>query len=503
MARLLAQMFNTAFHPRAVACHARRLMVAVVACLALASCAVNPATGERNLMLLSESQEAAMGAQEHPKLVKAFGGTYDDPAITAYVNEIGQKLVSVSEYADRKFTFTVVDSPIVNAFALPGGYVYVTRGLLALAQDEAELAGVLAMKSAMSPPATAPSASASRCSRRWESAVLQAATGSQAAGDVAQLGAAAYLQSYSRGQEFQADTLGVRYLSRAGYDPCAMSSFLTTLGRHSRLELKRRGREDEADKFDIFASHPRTPERVAEAVASAQAQSGCGELRARDTYLRHIDGMVYGWSREQGVVRDQLFEHPILKIAFEAPPGFTLINSDDSVNGYGPDDTRFIFDMAETGPNLTTEDYLTQIWAKNARLADVETITINGMEAATGRTRISGSQGTRDLRLVAIRASGDRVYRFLIITPPAVTERYNLDFRRMTYSFRRMSNAEAARVRALKIKVVTVGANDTIDSLVARMALNGDADELFRLINAIPAGGTVKPGQKVKLIVDG
>lgn len=169
MARLLAQMFNTAFHPRAVACHARRLMVAVVACLALASCAVNPATGERNLMLLSESQEAAMGAQEHPKLVKAFGGTYDDPAITAYVNEIGQKLVSVSEYADRKFTFTVVDSPIVNAFALPGGYVYVTRGLLALAQDEAELAGVLAMKSAMSPPATAPSASASRCSRRWES----------------------------------------------------------------------------------------------------------------------------------------------------------------------------------------------------------------------------------------------------------------------------------------------------------------------------------------------
>lgn len=144
MARLLAQMFNTAFHPRAVACHARRLMVAVVACLALASCAVNPATGERNLMLLSESQEAAMGAQEHPKLVKAFGGTYDDPAITAYVNEIGQKLVSVSEYADRKFTFTVVDSPIVNAFALPGGYVYVTRGLLALAQDEAELAGVLA-----------------------------------------------------------------------------------------------------------------------------------------------------------------------------------------------------------------------------------------------------------------------------------------------------------------------------------------------------------------------
>lgn len=502
MARLSAHILNRIMPCRPLAGRARRLAAAGLACLALAGCAVNPATGERDLILLSESQEAAMGAQEHPKLLKAFGGAYDDAAIAAYVDEIGQRLVAVSEYADRQFTFTVVDSPIVNAFALPGGYVYVTRGLLALAQDEAELAGVLAHEIGH----VTARHSAQRVSQSLLAtlgiAVLQAATGSQAAGDVAQLGAAAYLQSYSRGQEFQADSLGVRYLSRAGYDPCAMSSFLTTLSRHSRLELKRRGREDEADKFDIFASHPRTPERVAEAVASAQARAGCGEERRRDAYLARIDGLLYGWSREQGVIRDRVFEHPVLKIAFEAPPGFTLINSDDSVDGYGPDDARFVFDMGETGPNLSTEAYLTRVWAKNVRLEGVETVTINGMEAATGRTTVSSSQGSRNLRLVAIRGSGERVYRFVIITPPSVTDRYNVDFRRMTYSFRRLSDAEAARVRALKIAVVTVGADDSVDSLVSRMALNGDADQLFRIINAIPPGGTVTPGQKVKLIVD-
>ena len=232
----------------------------------LGGCSVNPATGERNLILVNPSEEKQIGLREHPKILAQFGGVYDDPNATGYVASIGGRLAAASETPALGFTFTLLDSPIVNAFALPGGFVYISRGLMALAGDEAELAGVLGHEIGH--------VVARHSAQRQSQAILaQLGVGllgvvggrgsTQLAGTVAGL----YLRGYSRDQELEANMLGVRYLRRAGYNVTAMADFLERMRANSQLEARIAGRlPDEVDQYDITATHPRTAERVRRAV---------------------------------------------------------------------------------------------------------------------------------------------------------------------------------------------------------------------------------------------
>ncbi|MGH6720354.1 MAG: M48 family metalloprotease [Alphaproteobacteria bacterium] len=251
-------------------------------------CTVNPATGQQEFTVVGPEQEAAMGRAEHPKALEAFGGVYEeDIELNAYVAGVGARLRAVSELEDQPFTFTVLDSPVVNAFALPGGYVYVTRGLLALAATEAELAGVLAHEIGHVTARHTAQRVTTGLFASLGAAVLGAATGNQAVADLAQVGAAAYVQSFSREQELEADTLGVRYLVRAGYDPRAMASFLRSLELHGVFEATLAGREGREPEASLFASHPRTAERIVLATDAAIAESGLADepFVGRDVHL--------------------------------------------------------------------------------------------------------------------------------------------------------------------------------------------------------------------------
>ncbi len=220
----------------------RRLGMALLTLLALAGCTVNPATGESSFTaFMSPAEEQRAGAEEHPKILKEFGGAYGDRAIGAYIDSIGQALARMSDLPNQRFTFTVLDNDVVNAFALPGGYVYVTRGLLALAGSEAELAGVIAHEIGH--------VTARHAAQRYSQSIvaglgaaLLGAVAGRGAADIAQLGSALYLSAYSREQEFEADILGVRYLARAGYDTGAMAGFLGKLQAHSALQARITGR---------------------------------------------------------------------------------------------------------------------------------------------------------------------------------------------------------------------------------------------------------------------
>ncbi|MBX9634943.1 MAG: M48 family metalloprotease, partial [Magnetospirillum sp.] len=231
-----------------------RRSIPLIAVLFLAACQMVPATGREGFNIVPPSQEAQMGAEAHPDILKQFGGAYDDPAVQAYVAGIGQRLGRASATPAADFRFTVLDSPVVNAMALPGGYVYVTRGLLVLADNEAELAGVLAHEIGH----VTARHSSQRISRAAVGDLLAGAIGAVVGvpglGEVAQLGAGAYLQSYSRDQEAEADQLGIATMAPAGYDPHAMASFLDKLDQQSQLEAVLAGRPaDAADQFDFMA----------------------------------------------------------------------------------------------------------------------------------------------------------------------------------------------------------------------------------------------------------
>ena len=469
---------------------------------AVTGCTTNPATGEQSFTaFMSPAEERRIGAEQHPRLVKEFGGEYQDADLKRYLDGLGALLQSTSEMPTPPFTFTLLDSPVVNAFALPGGYVYVSRGLMALANDEAELAGVVAHEIGH----VTARHSAERMSRgvlaNLGTAILGAVVGEPLLNDAAQLASGAYVQSYSRGQEYEADQLGVRYLTRGGFDPEAMSSFLATLGAEHQLALKIAGKEGRDPAGGLFSSHPRTAARVEKAAASARAAAGGSLARDADIYLNQIDGMIYGDAPHQGYVRGREFDHAVLRFRFTAPPGFRLQNNEEAVIGKHPDGAMLRFDgRSALNPAMHTQDYLTRVWGEDFRFDNIEAIEINGMEAATGAGQISGQDGRRDVRVVAIRFAPDQVYRFLFLTPPNQTAIFEEGFRRTTYSFRRLSVDEAAAIKPLRIRIITVRKGDTQESLARRMLVENYPLEHFRVLNGLRARDALAPGRRVKIV---
>jgi len=477
------------------------LLLVVVA--GLPGCSVNPATGESSFTgLMSESDEIRIGRENHPKVMAEFGGPYQDPELQRYVNSLGQLLARASDRPNLQYTFTVLDSPIVNAFATPGGYIYITRGLMALANTESEVAGVVAHEIGH--------VAARHAAERQSQAVLASIpgifagilTGSEAVAGMVGAGGSAYLQSYSRDQEYQADLLGVRYLSRTNYDPYGMAGFLSHLQAEDRLDAVLAGRPEMADQSSMMSTHPRTADRIQRAIREAGGTQVSNPIVERDLYLSKIDGLLYGDDAEEGFIRNRQFLHPVLRFAFEVPPGFHMINSSDAVIAQRADGATILFSGASQRSNSSMLRYLTDEWAPRLRLADAGTIDVNGMDAATGSGRLETKSGVRDIRLVAVRHPSGNIYRFIFLTKPELTAALARDLQLTTYSFRNLGAAEAAKLRPQRIRVVTVGSGDSVASLAKRMPFGDYAEERFRVLNGLDPSARLVPGQRVKLVVE-
>lgn len=470
------------------------------ALLALPLLALPVAADAQSLFGLSAADEKRIGREHHPKILEQFGGAYRDPALARYVDSIGQFLAAASDAPRIGYTFTILDSPIVNAFALPGGYVYVTRGLLALADSEAEAAGVLAHEIAHVTARHGAKRQTKGTLAGLGLTVLGAATDNRALVDLGRVGAHAVLSAYSRKEEHEADEIGVAYLGRAGFDPGAMSSFLAKLKWQSDVEAAARGRSPRPG-LDFFATHPRTRDRVERAVAAARRKTVADPIRGRDVYLSKIDGMVFGDAPEQGFVRGRRFVHPVIGFEFEVPPRFRLLNAERSVTGFGPDGASMYFDLQRIAPGRSLERYLRDAWAPRARLTRVERFTVNGMRAVTAVTRGSGGRGAR---LAAIRFGRDTVARFVFAPSGPPGSGLDRRHRTATHSFRRLRAGEAESVRPWRIAIHEVGPGDTVRSLVDHRFAAG-VDEpyrTFRLLNGLRRGEP-RAGDRVKLIVEG
>jgi predicted Zn-dependent protease len=466
----------------------------------LAGCTVNPATGDQSFTgFMSLEDEIKIGRDEHPKILKSFSGAYKDLAVTTYVSGIGNRLAAKSELPNIKWTFTVLNSPQINAFALPGGYVYVTRGLMALASNEAELAGVIAHEIGH--------VTGRHTAQRYSSSILAGglsmAAGiflGSAAGDFANFAGHAALQSYSRGQEFEADSLGVRYLSRTNYDTRAMASFLSKLRSHSQLEAKRHKKDPSSvDQGDMFATHPRTIDRVERAIANAKGSKSGTRVGTID-YMERVHNLLYGDDPKEGFVKGRTFVHPEMRFRFDVPEGFRLFNGRTAVVAKGPGGSIIQFDMAGKPYNGAMTSYISNVWARRSSFNRVEPINVNGMQAATASTRIRQKNGTFDLRFIAIRQRNDRIYRFAFLTPPNLTDRLSLGLRQTTFSLKTILRAEAQKYHPNRIRVKPVRAGDGVRTFVRQMGVNDFKEETFRVINGLGNNERLRTGKLVKII---
>ena len=416
----------------------------------------------------------------------------------AEIEKIVARLVAASERPDLKYQVTMLNSPAINAFALPNGNLYVSRGLIALAADKAELASVLAHEMGH--------VIARHAAIRAEQA-RQTALISQVVSEVLSdpnMGALALAKSrltlaaFSRAQEFEADGIGIGISARAGFDSYGAARFLTAMQRNADVKGASNAAGVDPHVADFLSSHPATPERVKNAVANARQFSGPGNgERDHDAYLADIEGMVYGEDPSEGYARGRHFLHPKLGFTFTAPPGFSLDNTAQAVLGLkdgGGEAMRL--DVVSVPAEQRLSDYLKSGWIENVDASSVEEFTVNGFSAATAT---AGGE-TWSFRLFAVRFGSD-VYRF-IFAAKSMTPAVDHAFRESIASFRRMSLKESAEVRPLHLKIVSVGGKDTVETLARRMAGVDHPLDRFRVLNGLGPKDEVKPGEKVKIVVE-
>jgi len=481
------------------------ILLSGAAACSLASCSAVPGGSSIAAGTPITPAEAQEGAQYHPQFVAEFGGAVTGPQAT-YVEQVGKNIAVQSGLANSQsaFNVTLLNSSVNNAFAVPGGYVYVTRQLVGLMNNEAELAGVLGHE--VGHVAARHSARRQQTAQRNQilgvlgqvlSGVLLGDTaigrlGSELASTAPQL---ATLQ-YSRSQELEADQLGVDYLQGAGYDPRAMSTVLQSLAAQTALDARLQGTDATVPEW--ASTHPDPASRVSNAARLAGQATG---LTNRDTFLTRIDGLMYDDDPAHGVIDGNSFIHPELRLSFSVPQGFYMINGASAVSVNG-DSGRAQFSTATYGGDLDT--YITQVFQSlggDTPLAPqaIQRTTVNGLSAAYGTARVASGQQSVDVVVFAYEFSRNQAYHFAAITPAGGASVFNPLFN----SMRRLSAAEANEVVPRQIDVVTAGRGDTVKTLAGRMAYTTGQVERFRVLNGLSASEQIVPGQMYKIVVRG
>ena len=455
-----------------------------------------PPRSERARPQRTPVQQTAATAREHERILASYGGVYEDARLSSLISKAVDRLVAASERPDLSYKVTILNSPAVNAFALPTGQLYITRGLIALASDTSELSSVLSHEMAH---VIAKHAAIREDQARQAAIVSRVVTDIGADPELSALALARSkltLANFSRAQEFEADGIGVGIAARAGFDPFGAVRFLTAMERNAALRAARSGTDPRS--LDFLSSHPATPERIQNAQANARQYSspGAGE-RDRDAYLDALDDMIYGEDPSEGFVRGRRFIHPKLGFTFTAPEGFSLDNTAQAVIGVRDGGTQAMrFDVARVSSEQSLGDYLTSGWIDDVDKETVEDLTVNGFPAATAIAR--GDQWR--FRVYALRFGSD-VYRFVFASKQKRGEG-DRAFRETVNTFRRLTLAEIQAARPLRLKVITVQPGDTVESLSHRMAGVDRQLERFRILNGLDAKDTVKARDRVKIVAE-
>jgi predicted Zn-dependent protease len=437
---------------------------------------------------------AALAKAQHPRILGTYGGEYSNPRLERMVAKVVGRLTVVSANPNQTYRITILNSPNVNAFALPGGYVYVTRGLLALANDSAELAAVIAHEMGHITANHGLQRQQREKEEQFASKVVNTVLGDSVEAKAALVRGKLRLAQFSRDQELQADAIGIQSIGKAGFDPYAAARFLKSMQAYADF---RSGSGATDTSLDFLSTHPNTPQRVALAEKHAEAFGPPGTgTRDRDAFLKGIDGMLFGDKPEEGYVRGRTFLHPGLGVAFTVPQGFVIDNTAAAVTATGPGDLAVRFDGLSLDPKTSLVDYMKSGWVSGLDTASIHAATVGGQEAAIGRAKA----GNWEFDVTVIR-SGDHIYR-LLTAAPLSSNRLEPTAQAVRDSFRLLTPAEKASLKPLVIRVVTVKPGDTVATLAAMMHGVDRKLDLFRVLNALGPGSTVSAGDKVKIVTE-
>lgn len=472
-------------------------IAAILVSLLLVDCAENPVSGRPNFVTMSESEEVQVGRKEDAEVKKEYG-VYTNPALQRYVSEVGQRLARVSHRPNLEYHFTVVDSPEINAFALPGGYVYITRGILAYLNSEAELAGVLGHEIGH---VTA------RHSVQQLSAATAAGIGAsvlgifvpglrnQAGDTVINLLGNALLSGYGREHELEADKLGAQYLARGGYDPQSMIKVLGVLKNQEIFDAevaRSEGRQPQA-YHGLFASHPDADTRLHEVVAAAGRPAPGSTRINQEEFLRNIDKMPFGYSESQGFIRNFVFYHRELGIAMKLPQNWHVANQVDRVSATNSASDAMV-ELRSPGPARGSP---VEVLRKTlGGPGEITQTSINGLPAALASTSIRGYP-TRAAVIFLNKSA------FLIdgqAKSASAFQRALADIDATIMSFRTLTDAERASVRPLTLRVINAPSGARFPDLARSSPLGENAQSQLRLLNGLYPSGEPLAGQALKII---
>jgi predicted Zn-dependent protease len=495
----------------------RRFAISTLAAAALLGCGtqtVNPVTGQQERSVMSESQEIQTGAKGHAEIMKEYTAL-NNPRLQAYVNDIGQRLAKQSHRANLKWTFTVLDSPEINAFAIPGGYVYITRGIMAYLDSEADLAGVVGHEIGH----VTARHGAQRATRAQDAAlvgllggvlgaVLDAKGGGgigQQIGEVSQVAAAGYVAKYGREQELQADGLGAEYLSRVNYDPRNMIDVIRVLKDQERFAAdvaRAEGRPAPQNGNSWLASHPSNDQRLEQISKIAAQYQGnknyADEGRLR--YLQMIDGMPFGESPEQGLTRGRNFYHSGLNFALTASSGWRIFNEAEKLTVVNPaGDAALIVQLAPPNAGRTHDEVIRNVVKPVS--GRTEKATLNGLQATRFSGAVQSQGGQRGMELTVVTGAGGQNFIMLYAAKDAATlQRSRASLRETENTFRPMSAQDTAAAKPWVLRTTQLPRGG-FSELATRLPLTTLPEQQLKLINGVYSGGNVAAGAAVKMVV--
>jgi len=473
--------------------------------LAAAAIAVTPALAQNAARYLNP-RDVAEAEHQHAAMIQELGGAETGPR-AAYVQSVGRRVGAVSGVANpgQALHFTLLNSAVENAFSVPGGYVYVTRQLMTLMDDESQLAFALGHEVGhiAANHAHIREAYARRNPLGVFGQMVGAIFGPSIMSSVIAKRARLDSLSFSRDQEYQADTLGLRYLIVSGYDPGGAARLLSALTLQTSLEARLQGKTNRQTP-EWARTHPLSENRMQRALAEARATGKLGTgVRNRDAFLNQLEGTFVDDDPAQGVIDGPTFTHPDLRIQFTVPPGYLMSNGTTAVTISGSAGKAQFGGGRFSG---SLENYILRVFQDLTRgqtqipIPPPQRVTINGMPAALTSARVNTDSGPLDVSVVAYQWDPERIYHFVMIAPGGSGVG---PFAQMINSLRRLSAEEASAIRPRVIHVVTVAPGDTVQALASRMAYRDYKLDRFLALNGLAANSTLAPGQKVKLVIYG
>ena len=439
----------------------------------------------------TDPDDAVIGRREHPRIIAAYGGVYSDRPAEIMVARIVGRLLAAANQPNAQFQVTILDTSEVNAFALPGGYIYVTRGLLALASDTSELAAVLAHEIAHVTLRHARARTDRTRTTQIVDRVITGVLGGDTSSDATANRTRESMSAFGQNQELEADREGIKFAGKAGYDPQAAARFLGVMSRFASFSAGANGGNE-----GFLSSHPSTPARIQKALETAKTMFGQAQVGEtdRDGYLASIGGLTFGDSPSQGSIVGRRFIHTASKFTFSVPEGYTLQSSGSAVVGVAGDGEAVRFDSADVQANVPLADYLKSGWIAGLKADSVTTQSYNGIEMASGLAQTD----QWFFRVSVMRLDG-QVYRF-IFAAKSDSSRFAGGAEATLKSFRRAEASDLNQVRKVAVRVVTAKAGDTADSLARQMGGLSRGSELFYIINDLYPGDAVVAGQKYKIV---